>query len=136
MKSRPCSLTRYIMISSLFMSSCPKLNAFRTAVGIRSLSTCVSSSHQFTLQVENKPSSIGPSRSLVRLNSNFSIGNEAAATNDERTDSSNAWQNPRSRWARRKHRKKMERLQQEGRGDEEDEDSNGLSWDKFEFGDR
>jgi hypothetical protein len=30
----------------------------------------------------------------------------------------------------------MERLQQEGRGDEEDEDSTGLSWDKFEFGDR
>lgn len=68
-----------------------------------------------------------------------STDSEAAVNNGEGIEnSSDTWQNPRSRWARRKHRKKMEKLQRERRGDvvEEEDDSSGLNWDKFEFGDR
>lgn len=76
-----------------------------------------------------------PSKSLVHMSSG--TDGETAVFNENMGSSSDTWQNPRSRWARRKHRKKMEKLQREGRGDElEDEEIDGLSWDKFEFGER
>lgn len=50
---------------------------------------------------------------------------------------SSTWQNQRSRWAKRKHRKKMEKLQQQNGGaDVEEEEGSGLDWESFEFGSR
>lgn len=54
------------------------------------------------------------------------------------------WQNPRSRWARRKHRKKMEKMQLQqgennginGMGNELEDDKGALDWESFEFGTR
>lgn len=46
------------------------------------------------------------------------------------------WQNPRSRWARRKHKKKTKELRQEKESGDEDAGSGGLDWEKFEFGER
>mmetsp|Transcript_30677 Transcript_30677/g.61273 ORF Transcript_30677/g.61273 Transcript_30677/m.61273 type:complete len:535 (+) Transcript_30677:97-1701(+) len=55
---------------------------------------------------------------------------------------SETWQNPRSRWARRKHRKKMENMQLQqgekngikGMGSELEDDRGALDWESFEFG--
>ncbi|KAL7540128.1 hypothetical protein ACHAWF_006600 [Thalassiosira exigua] len=46
------------------------------------------------------------------------------------------WQNHRSRWAKRKHRKKMEKFQlqqQQGEHGDVDNEVEGLDWEKFEF---
>eukprot|EP00804_Cyclotella_cryptica_P009150 CCRYP_003248-RB/>CCRYP_003248-RB protein AED:0.03 eAED:0.03 QI:103/1/1/1/1/0.75/4/3261/404 len=51
---------------------------------------------------------------------------------------SETWQNPRSRWARRKHRKKVEKQLQRDQASEgdggQDEDGGALNWESFEFG--
>ena len=124
-----------IMILSLLLTSLPKLNGFRT---VRLVSKVASShlkhSSSPKLQVgHQRPSA---ARSLIRLSSSSSSSTEKEAiTNDEQDTDSGTWQNPRSRWARRKHRRRMEKLQQDERG--EDEGANdALQWDKFEFGDR
>ena len=48
------------------------------------------------------------------------------------------WRNPRSRWARRKHRKKMEnQLQHDPSNEDKDDDRESLlNWESFEFGNR
>ncbi len=47
------------------------------------------------------------------------------------------WQNPRSRWAKRKHRKKMEKQLREGIvGDGDSGAASVLDWETFEFGTR
>ncbi|KAL9182486.1 hypothetical protein ACHAXT_013138 [Thalassiosira profunda] len=60
------------------------------------------------------------------------------ATSNEGTKQNKTLQNPRSRWALRKHRKKMERLQRDGKlGDTKGDaiENNGLNWESFDFSD-
>jgi hypothetical protein len=61
-------------------------------------------------------------------------------SNNDDGGGSETWQNPRSRWARRKHRKKMEKQLQRHQASEgdggQDEDGGELNWESFEFGHR
>lgn len=119
------------MISSLYLSSLPRLHAFRNAIDAKSLSAFVGSS-------------VGQHKSSCRWHASSLIhgsNNSEALTSNERKEvessdngNNDTWQNPRSRWARRKYRKKMEKLQ--GGDHEEEQDGDRLDWNKFEFGDR
>ena len=64
----------------------------------------------------------------------------AEATTDD-NDNNEAWKNPRSRWARRKHRKRIEKLQQQQHSDGDVDGAvegggGSLDWESFEFGTR
>ena len=74
--------------------------------------------------------------SLVCISSSTNGEISEVKKNEDITNSNETWQNPRSRWARRKHRRKMEKLHREGEGGTQIDDGNILNWDKFEFGDR
>jgi hypothetical protein len=55
------------------------------------------------------------------------------------SSSSETWQNPRSRWAKRKRRIKMEKQLREGNtieGGVNDSNNGALDWETFEFGTR
>jgi len=75
---------------------------------------------------------------------NEEVANPEGSVDDDSTIStiasaSQTWQNPRSRWAKRKHRKKMEKQLREGNyieGEEGGDDSGVLDWETFEFGTR
>ena len=47
------------------------------------------------------------------------------------TDGPQTWENPRSRWARKKHRKRMEALAQQ---EQQDNNNSSLDWETFDFG--
>ncbi len=74
------------------------------------------------------------------------VANPEGSVDDDSTtiaaaSASQTWQNPRSRWAKRKHRKKMEKQLREGNYIEGEEatsgdDSGVLDWETFEFGTR
>ena len=74
-----------------------------------------------------------------------SDGDESAtvATISSHSSTSETWQNPRSRWAKRKHRIKMEKQLREGNtieggndGVVNDSNNGALDWETFEFGTR
>ena len=74
-----------------------------------------------------------------------SDGDESAtvATMSSPSSTSETWQNPRSRWAKRKHRIKMEKQLREGNtieggndGVVNDSNNGALDWETFEFGTR
>ena len=46
-------------------------------------------------------------------------------------DGPQTWENPRSRWARKKHRKKMEALAQQ---EQQENNNSSLDWESFDFG--
>jgi len=59
------------------------------------------------------------------------------SSTDENTTTSDTWQNPRSRWARKKHFNKLKMLKEQ---EEQEKGSNGsslasLDWDSFDFSD-
>lgn len=54
------------------------------------------------------------------------------SSTDENTTTSATWQNPRSRWARKKHFNKLKALKEQ---EEQEKGSNSLDWDKFDFSD-
>ena len=137
-----------IMILPLLLTSVPKGNGFQSIISTNSrpfVSKVIASSHRkptsakLTSASHQRPTAVNTC--LIRLSSSSSMEREAITNNNERDDTtaSTTWQNPRSRWARRKHRRKMEKLQRDERGEDEDEggdDAGALHWDKFEFGDR
>mmetsp|Transcript_18216 Transcript_18216/g.27163 ORF Transcript_18216/g.27163 Transcript_18216/m.27163 type:complete len:461 (-) Transcript_18216:188-1570(-) len=57
------------------------------------------------------------------------------SSTDENTTTSDTWQNPRSRWARKKHFNKLKMLKEQ---EEQEKGSNksSLDWDSFDFSDR
>ena len=88
----------------------------------------ISSTGESNDELSGKPS---PDTSGVQTDT-LDVANSNTAQGESST-----WQNHRSRWAKRKHRKKMEKLQQQNGGaDVEEEEGSGLDWESFEFGSR
>jgi hypothetical protein len=135
-------LMGYTMISSLLLAIPRSSHAFRaTIIKTRSMVAFGDSSpavqHIYLPIVQR----VSYSSTISARRSSNSPADQAAPVNNESEEtasSSDTWQNHRSRWARRKHRKKMDKLRQH-ENDQDDtllHNENGLNWDKFEFGDR
>lgn len=137
-----CQLTTLvpiIMFSSLILTSLPAAHAFRSSRS--SLTAFASARRKITspfYHMMYRPR-IQQRHNLASLVCTSSCTNDDISELDENKglrDSNETWQNPRSRWARRKHRKKLEKLQREGVSETETDEVDTLNWDKFEFGDR
>ena len=66
----------------------------------------------------------------IRHSSTKSISTTTSLYNGS-TDGPQTWENPRSRWARKKHRKKMEALAQQ---EQQENNNSSLDWESFDFG--
>ncbi|KAL7515872.1 hypothetical protein ACHAWX_000945 [Stephanocyclus meneghinianus] len=112
---------------SLFRDSRPTA-AFALA-GHKSIST--RSTHRDVFDTAGIPSTETCNDKGIVAHENSDIGDQAIGDSGSKT-----WQNPRSRWARRKHRKKMEKRLLHDPAEEEENDNREtlLNWESFEFG--
>lgn len=80
----------------------------------------------------------GGSSATAAISEDAADDGETTKAKDEHVQGDETWKNHRSRWARRKHRKKVENLrrQQQDVGEDGDGDTAGvgLDWETFEFG--
>jgi hypothetical protein len=126
-------LTSYIMASSFMLASLTRIHsvAGRRSAFVGSTSHALLGCHHPNKQLLQR--CLSSSSGEVRTSTADTSINEEANQDEQSNRESDTWQNPRSRWARRKHRKNMERLQKERQGDDVD-DNGGLNWESFEFG--
>ena len=87
----------------------------------------------FTSTTRCTPASQQLRRSFKNCSTHLRHTNNDSST-DENTTTSATWENPRSRWARKKHFNKLKALKEQ---EEQEKGLNGdqLDWDKFDFSD-
>lgn len=127
----------FIMISSILAAS--RMSLFRDSrptaafalAGHKSISTRFT--HRDVFDAARIPSTETRGEERILAHENSDIGDQAIGDSGSKT-----WQNPRSRWARRKHRKKMEKRLLHDPAEENDNDNREklLNWESFEFGNR
>jgi tRNA G18 (ribose-2'-O)-methylase SpoU len=111
----------------------------RDALSSRSSSSCAGTTTTTTMAMGGVDGEVESTISATSSPSTASPDDDADGLLTDLSIAKGRWQNPRSRWARRRHRKRMERLNgvDGAGGNNGDDDGAGVSsldWETFEFG--